>query len=158
MVLSTHVYSTYINQNQLVKFIQKIISTSKVKFSIFSASTHFQVNYLPVVDKLVNSSVVRTDVRFSELPHPVTSGTNRWCDNTFGSRTWTCLWEAKLNGNGLESAQIRQEKDCACCIRFAAIKCINPIEERKVYIMVIHYEKLICIQSLSHIQEMNIFN
>lgn len=154
-----HGYATYTIKISLVKFIQKIISTSKVKFSAFSffAFNSF-VNYLPVVDKLVNSSVVRTDVCFSELPHPVSGGTNRWCNNTFGSRTWTPWGEAKLNGNGLESAHIRQEQDSACCIRFAAIKTINPIEERKVYIMVIHYVKLICIQSLSHIQEMNIFN
>ena len=100
-----------------------------------------------MVDKLMNPGIIRANMGFRQLPHPITGGVHRRRDNAlWPQRAW---FEAELYSYGLEGSSICQEENSPRCICFAAIKGIDFVDEWQVYVVVINDKELARIQSLS---------
>lgn len=110
---------------------------------------------LPVVDQLVNASIIGADVGLCKLPYPAGGGIDGGCDNALlRTGIGSGLWQAKLDCHGLKRADCCQEKDCARRISFAAVQGIYAIDKWKVNVMVVHYVELIFIQRLQKEREL----
>ena len=83
-----------------------------------------------MVDKLVDSSIVRANMCFSELPHPVRGCIDRRCNNSFGSVVRAMGREAQLDGYGLKCSETSQEEYGSSSICFASVERIDPVQER----------------------------
>lgn len=83
-----------------------------------------------------------------ELPYPVAGSVDGWSYDALRSRTWSGWWKAELYGDRFQSSKWSQEEDCASCICFPAVESVDPINKRKVNIMVVHYEQFVFIQCL----------
>lgn len=70
--------------------------------------------YIPMVDKLMDSSIIRANMGFGQLPRPIAGGVDWWCD--YPIWPWRALWEAELYSYGFEGSSISQEVYSSCCI------------------------------------------
>lgn len=100
-----------------------------------------------MVNKLVHTSVIGTNMSFGKLPLPICSCIHRRSNYTFSSETWS---EAKLYSNRLESAKRYQEKYGAGSIGFSPIKGIDPVKKWNIDIALLYHKQLIFHYCLLH--------
>lgn len=112
---------------------------------------------LPMVDKLVNPSIIGANMGLGKHPHPISSCINRRCNYALRSRAWSRWRQAKFYGHRLQSTKGCQEKYGTCGVGFSTIKGIDPFKKWKVDIMIIYYKQLIFIYCLQ-IPKRNIYS
>ena len=95
------------------------------------------LNCIPMMDKLVNSSVIGANMCFGKLPQPIRAGIQWRGKDLFGLFP---LRKTKLDGNRLQSAHSRQVQDGTGCISFPVFLSIDAFEKWEISIMIIQDE------------------
>lgn len=96
-------------------------------------------NFIPVVHKCMNASIIGADMCFAKLPQPFGGVIyrRRRGENLLRCSIWILFWQSKLDGNRLQSSHFCEEENCGCRIGFALVESIDPIQKWQVNIMII---------------------
>jgi len=100
-----------------------------------------------MVNKLVHTSIIGTNMSFGKLPLPICGCVHRRGNYAFRSGTWS---EAKFYSNWFESAKRCQEKYGAGSIGFSTIKGVDPVNKWNIDIVIIYHKQLVCLYCLTN--------
>ena len=111
--------------------------------------------YIPMMNKLMNTTVIGANMGFGKLPHPSCGSIHWGCQDLLRRGIWIHWWKTELDHNRLQSSNWCQEKYCTCCIGFSVIKTVYLVEKWKDLVMVVYNVQPVLFQCLAKKKKLN---